>query len=287
MEILFTGEWPLYVFYKQASQEGNPMPKPLIFVLNLVIKCQTGQVMERAAGLTYRVLLAFFPFLIFLMSLLGFMYLDTSAILEPLYGVLPGDVAVLVADFLQGLEETRSRGLLSAGLFFSVYNSANGFRAIIRSANAAFDTRDERGIVKQVALSIGMMLLFAVVIVVMLVLLVLGRHIWDLFVHDDLEVLFVPLSAAAALIVMIFATTLIYKLALAKKIRLRQVLPGAVITVLAWAVSSGVFGFAITNFTQYPAIYGSIAGVFILILWLNLVSVILLVGNEINALLAD
>ena len=219
------------------------------------------------------------------MSLLGFTHLDTSAVLAPIYDVLPGDIADLVADFLYGLEQTRSRGLLSAGLFFSIYNSANGFRAIIRSANTAFYTRDERGIVKQVALSLAMMLLFALVIFVMLVLLVLGRYIWDIFVHDDFEALFMPLSTAGALVVMTFATMLIYKLAPAKKIRLRDVLPGAVFTVLAWAVSSAVFGFAITNFTQYPAIYGSIAGVFILILWLNLISMILLIGNELNALL--
>ena len=266
-------------------KRGMSMFKSSIFLLNLLIKCHSSQVLERAASLTYRVLLAFFPFLIFLMSLLGFTHLDTSAILAPIFYVLPGDVSVLVADFLQGLEDTRSRGLLSAGLFFSVYNSANGFRAIIRSANAAFDIRDERGIVKHVILSLAMMLLFALVIVVMLVLLVLGRHIWDLFIHDDFEFLFVPLSTIGALVVMIFATMLIYKLALAKKIRLKQVLPGAVVTVLAWAISSGVFSFAITNFTQYPAIYGSIAGVFILILWLNLISMILLIGNEFNALL--
>jgi len=261
------------------------MCKPAIFLLNLLVKCHSNQVFERAAGLTYRVLLAFFPFLIFLMSLLGFTHLDTSAILAPIYYVLPGDVAVLVAEFLQGLEETRSGGLLSAGLFFSVYNSANGFRAIIRSANTAFDIPDQRGIVKHVALSLAMMLLFALVIVVMLVLLVLGRYIWELFIPDDLEALYLPLSTAGALVVMVFATTLIYKLALAKKIRLRQVLPGAVFAVLGWAVSSGVFSFAITNFTQYPAIYGSIAGVFILILWLNLITMILLIGNELNALL--
>jgi len=261
------------------------MAKLAIFLLNLLRKCHEEQVFERAAGLTYRVLLAFFPFLIFLMSLLGFTHLDTAAILAPIYDILPQDVAGLVSDFLQRLEQTRSTGLLSAGLFFSVYNSANGFRAIIRSSNLAFGTRDTRGIVKQVALSLAMMLLFALTIVVMLVLLVLGRHIWDIFIHDDLEMLFVPLSAAGAFVVMAFATTFIYKLALAKKLRLRQVLPGAVFTVVAWAVSSGVFGFAITNFTQLPAIYGSIAGVFILILWLNLISMILLIGNEINALL--
>ena len=259
--------------------------KLAIFILNLLRKCHMDQVFERAAGLTYRVLLAFFPFLIFLMSLLGFIQLDTTAILAPLSYALPGDVAALVSEFLQGLEQTRSRGLLSAGLFFSVYNSSNGFRAVIRSTNAAFETRDSRGIVKQVALSIGMMTLFALSIVVMLIMLVLGRYIWDIFIPDNLEILFLPLSAAGAFLVMFFAIMLIYKLACAKPLKLRQVLPGALFTVLAWAVSSAIFAFAIPNFTQYPAIYGSIAGVFILILWLNLVSVILLIGNEMNALL--
>ena len=261
------------------------MKKPAIFLLNILRKCHSDQVFERAASLTYRILLAFFPFLIFLMSLLGFTDLDTSAILAPIYYVLPGDVAALVSDFFEQLEQTRSRGLLSAGLFFSVYNSANGFRAIIRSANSAFDTRDNRGIVKQVAISLVMTLLFAVAVLVMLTLLVLGRHIWDIFIHDDLEALFMPLSTAGALVVMAFITMLIYKLANANRLRLLQVLPGAAFTVIAWAVSSGVFSFAITNFTQYPAVYGSIAGVFILILWLNLISLILLTGNEINALL--
>ena len=261
------------------------MNKTAIFLLNILRKCHDDQVFERSAGLTYRILLAFFPFLIFLMSLLGFTDLDTSAILAPIYYVLPGDVAALVSDFFEQLEQTRSRGLLSASLFFSVYNSANGFRAIIRSANSAFDTRDRRGIVKQVTLSLAMTLLFAVAVLVMLTLLVLGRHIWDIFIHDDFEVLFMPLSTAGALVVMAFITMLIYKLANAKKLRLWQVLPGAVFTVIAWAIASGIFGFAITNFTQYPAIYGSIAGVFILILWLNLISLILLIGNEINALL--
>ena len=261
------------------------MSKPAIFILNLARKCHTDQVLERAAGLTYRVLLAFFPFLIFLMSLLGFTELSASAIVYPIYDVLPLDVAILVEDFLHGLEQTRSRGLLSTSLFFAVYNSANGFRAILRSAHAAYNSPVQRGMVKQVLLSVALMLLFALSLLVMLVMLVLGRHIWDIFIPDDFEVLFVPLSTAAALVVMAFATTLIYKLASPTKLRFKQVLPGAISTVFAWGVSSAVFGFVIPNFTQYPAVYGSIAGVFILMLWLNLISVILLIGNELNALL--
>ena len=276
---------PYYNTINTQTNDGDYMKKVAIFLLNLLRKCHEDKVFEMAAGLTYRVLLAFFPFLIFLMSLLGFTQFNASAVVAPIYYVLPGDVATLVADFLYSLEQTRSGGLLSTALFFSVYNSANGFRAIIRSANVAFDSDKKRGTVKQVLLSLAIMLLFASVLVVMLVLLVLGRHIWDIFIPNELEALYRPLSTAGAFVIMAFATMMIFKLASPIKLRLLQVLPGAVFTVVAWAVASAVFGFAIPNFTQLPAIYGSIAGVFILILWLNLISVILLIGNEINALI--
>ncbi|MCL2571175.1 MAG: YihY/virulence factor BrkB family protein [Defluviitaleaceae bacterium] len=256
-----------------------------IFILNLLRKCHVDQVLERAASLTYRVLLAFFPFLIFLMALLGFTQFSSSAVLAPIYYILPGDVDILVADFLHGLEQTRSGGLLSTALFFSVYNSSNGFRAIIHSTNKAYGANHSRGMVKQVALSLALMILFASSILVLLVLLVLGRQIWDLFIPEALNVLFAPLNLAVAIVAVSFATMLIYKLAAPIKLRFLQVMPGAIFTVVAWAVASWVFSFFMTNFTQLPAIYGSIAGVFILILWLNLITVILLIGNELNALL--
>jgi len=256
-----------------------------IFILNLLRKCHVDQVLERAASLTYRVLLAFFPFLIFLMALLGFTQFSSSAVLAPIYYILPGDVDILVADFLHGLEQTRSGGLLSTALFFSVYNSANGFRAIIRSTNQAYGTQQHRGMVKQVILSLALMVLFASSILVLLVLLVMGRQIWDLFIPEALNVLYAPLNLAVAIVAVSFAVMLIYKLAAPIKLRFLQVMPGAVLTVVAWGVASWVFSFFMTNFTQLPAIYGSIAGVFILILWLNLITVILLIGNELNALL--
>jgi len=219
------------------------------------------------------------------MSFIGVTQFDASSLLAPIYYVLPGDVGSLVENFVQGLEQTRSGGLMSTALFFSVHNSANGFRAIIRNANTAYDSYPKRSGIKQVALSLAIMLLFASVLLVMLVLLVLGRYVWEIFMPNDLDILFTPLSAIGAFLIMAFATMMIFKLAAPKKLRLLQVLPGAALTVTAWAVASAVFGFVMTNFTQYPAIYGSIAGVFILILWLNLISLILLVGNELNALL--
>jgi len=261
--------------------------KLCIYLFNLTLNCHREQVLERAAGLTFRVLLAFFPFIIFLMALMGYLNLDESAILNGLYAVLPGDISDLVAGFVHELSVTRSGGVLSAALFFSVYNTTNGFRAIIRCVNMAYGVQDRRSFAKQVVLSFVLMLLFTVALVVMLGLLVFGRQIWGFFFPGGNDLLVTIASGGGALAVLILTTMLIYRLACAKKLPIKHVLPGAVLTVLAWVVASSFFGFVTQNFTQYPAIYGSIAGVFILILWLNVVSVVLLVGNEANALLED
>ena len=263
------------------------MKKLNIYVFNLVLRCHHDQIFERAAGLTYRVLLAFFPFLVFLMSLLGIIDIDESAIISGLFYVLPGDIAILVSDFVYELSETRNTGLMSTALFFSVYNTSNGFRAIVRITNRAYGVQDRRGFVAQVGLSILLMLLFSTTLIVMLGFLVFGRQIWGVFFPNGSELLFALSSGSVALIILTLVVMLIYRLACATPIPVRHIFPGAVFAVIAWWVISTVFGFAISNFTQYPAVYGSIAGVFILILWLNIICMVLLIGNEANAMLKE
>jgi len=259
--------------------------KAFIFLSSLVVKCHHDEVLERAAGLTYRVLLAFFPFLLFLMSLMGFLNLDESAILEGLYYVLPSEVANLVSSFISELSITRSRGIMTTSLFFSVYNSTNGFRAIIRYTNRAFGFQDRRSFIVQVGLSFLLMILFSLALVIMLGVIVFGQHLWSCFFPNGSDMLFRLVSGVISFAILVLTTSLIYKLACAKSLTLKYILPGATITVLAWIIVTSLFGFVIVNFTQYPAIYGSFAGIFILILWLNTISMILLIGNEANSLL--
>ena len=259
------------------------MKKFAVYSLNLALRCHHDQIMERAASLTYRVLLAFFPFLIFLVTLLGQISVDNDAILSGLFGVLPPDIAALVAGFLQEMGEVGGAGLMSTALFFSVYNTSNGFRAIVRITNRAYGVEDRRSFPMQVLLSVLLMVLFSVTIIVMLGLLVFGRQIWGLFAPVASELLFALFSGAAAIVILMLLVLLIFRLACVSYVRLGHILPGAVFTALSWVVVSGVFGFAISNFTQYSAIYGSIAGVFILMLWLNIICIVLLIGNEANA----
>jgi len=217
------------------------------------------------------------------MSLAVTLDLDESAILEGLFFVLPSDIAALVSNFLYELGDTTSAGLMSTALFFSIYNTSNGFRAIIRISNHAYGIDDRRSFPSQVGLSFVLMLLFSVALLLMLGLLIFGRQIWSFFFPGGTELLFAIASGSGALIILTFIMVIIYKLACATPMPLKHILPGAVFAVVTWVVVSSVFGFAISNFTQYSAVYGSIAGVFILMLWLNTVSIVLLIGNEMNA----
>jgi len=257
------------------------MPRPIAFIILLVKKSLEEDIFERANGLTYRILLAFFPFLIFLLSLMGFMNLDESTAIVQMVAWMPVSTADMILRFVAETAFMRSAGLLSAGLFFAVYNTTNGFRAVIRCANHSIGIADDRGMVKRVAVSLVLMLLFTGAIVMMLILLVFGRALWEVLVPGiRYHAIF---TALASFFLLVITTTLIFRLALAKKMRLRQLVPGALITVVLWMSASAVFGFAVMNFTQYSVIYGSIAGIFILVLWLNMVSLILLVGLEFNA----
>ena len=262
--------------------QNKHMPKSLIYLLNLVLRCDETLIFERAAGLTYRILLAFFPLLLFLISVLAMLDVDESAILGGLFYVLPGDIAVLVADFFDEIG-VGSAGVMSTALFFSVHNASAGFRAIVRITGHSHGREDRRGFVAQVGFSLLLTPLFAVTLIIMLGLLVFRRQIWASFFPGGSDTLFQLVSIAGAIGVLIVVTTIIFKFS-DPSIRkgFRHLLPGAMATVVAWLVLSYFFGFAISTFTQYSAIYGSLSGIFVLILWLNAISLVFLVGNEIN-----
>lgn len=257
----------------------------IYFLFNLIQKCKHDLIMERGAELTYRVLLAFFPFVIFLMAWAGFLQLDEAEIMAHVPDIFPPDVADLITGFVGDLTMTQSGALLSTGLFFAVYNTTNGFRAVIRCINHAYDIEETRNIVWRVVLSFGLMLLFTMSILFMVGALVFGAEIWDWLLPNAPGFLFMAIRVVGALVVLTAVTSIIYKISCAKKIRLLDVLPGAAIAVTGWAVASSLFSFFISNFTRLGVIYGSIAGVFILVLWLNVICIILLVGNQFNALL--
>ena len=221
--------------------------------------------------------------------------MENSPFVEQLYLALPNDISVVIGNFITELQMQPQRGLMSSSLLVSIYSASNGFRAVMRGVNKAHGYDDRRSFIKKIILCITLMLIFTLSILTMLMLWIFSSSI---IVALQYFLPFYPgrviwiTTAVIALAVLIGATSWMFRLACAKygenkSMPWSKILPGACVTVLLWAISSNIFGLFMSRFSNISVIYGSIAGLFILIIWLNLISFFLLFGNTINALLKE
>jgi len=260
----------------------NKSKKIFLFATRLAKKAVDDDLFALSNELAYKILLSFFPFMVFLVSLMGFLDLQNFA---RIFENLPPDIASTLNNFVSELQARPSPGLLSASLVIAIYSASNGFRAIIRGVNKAHGYTDKRSFIKKTALCAALMLIFTFSIIIMLGFWIFSDTILSIFnLSSWLNIVLKIAFALIALGILVASISWIYWLACAQHDTIK-ILPGACATVILWAVSSEAFSIFLNNFSNISVIYGSIAGVFILIIWLNLISLFLLLGNSINALL--
>jgi membrane protein len=266
--------------------------RPIRFLIQLGKEAQRDDLFALASQLTYKLLLAFFPFLIFLISTLAFLSLDATQWIETLENILPGEAGNLLDVFFKEIVFTKNLGVLSISLLVSLYSSSSGFAVVMRCVNLTYEQKDCRNFFFTQLISIVLVLIFSLSLVSMLVLLIFNKLLFNFFAHllpypEVMEIIFESLGFLVDVVILIIAVMFIYKLANCKKQKLRSVLPGACVTVIIWIVASKAFSIYVNNFGNYSKVYGSIAGIFILIVWLNMISTTLLIGSEINSLLDE
>lgn len=240
--------------------------------------------------LAYGLLLAIFPFLIFLLTLVGFSPVKSDSVLLALQEFLPIQAFELVKTTVVEVVETRNSNLLSLSLLFTIWSAASGFVAVIKGINKAYDEKKVRPFWKNVIISVISMFLIAFVILATFLLIVFGEIIIDflsrkinigkfnlaLFDFSRYIILFVSMT-------LIFAA--IYRYIPVKRRSWKRVFPGAIFCTLGWSIASLIFAFYVNNFGNYSKFYGSIGAVIVLMTWLYIISLVMILGVEINAVL--
>ena len=262
----------------------------ILFIIRIGKEAVKDDVFAMAGQLTYKMLLAFFPFLIFLISLLGYANIDRHYWINELFSVMPDGAVSVLNSFYDEVIMTRSVGIMSTSLLISLYNASSGFFVVIRCVNLTYGYKNCRNYLKNQLISISLVFMFALSLTSMLLLMVFNDRIFSLIIQFMPDTRFIRLlSTFVGFIfsagIMLITTMMIYKLSNCKNTSLLHVTPGAVVTVSLWIISSKVFNIYVNNFSRLSYVYGSIAGVFILIMWLNLISTSLLLGSEINSML--
>lgn len=245
-----------------------------------------------AAALTYRILLAMFPFLLFIVTLLGALNMEEffNAMLQEARGALAPDMYSQVETILTQVRSGSNGGLLSFGLFLAIWSAAGGVRSVMHALNVAYDVEHERSLVRKYLISVVYTIGLAALLMAILALMFLGPQTIEwLAGHIGLGSLFVDLwtwlRIPIAIMLMVLVVALIYFLFPNIDQPFKLVSPGSVIAVVVWVIATLGFSFYISSFGDYNATYGSLAGVIVLLLYFYISAMILLFGAEVNAVI--
>lgn len=262
----------------------------LQFLEDLYCRYEDDEVTALGAQMTYYFILAFFPFLIFLLTLMGQTPLSDEEVWSNLALVLPETSYTIISDIIRQIIEERNDAFLSFGMVATLWAASNGLSAIIKGLNKAYDEPETRPWWKLKGLSVIFTLGIAVVMIVSFGLLIFGHVIGEqLFKYMDYPQFFETVWGVVKLLIpvgaMLIIFMLLYWVVPNRRLRFRSVFPGAAFSTVGWIVISLLFAFYVNNFNNYAKSYGSIGGVIVLLVWLYLSSIIILLGGELNATL--
>lgn len=258
----------------------------------LLRKIKNDDVQGLSAQLTFYLILSLFPFLIFIMTLVGYANITMSDKIKYLEEIMPAEAVAIVEEIIQEVSEGRSQALLSFGMLATLWTASRGINAVIKGLNRAYDIEENRVFWRLRGLSLLATLAVGLVILLSTLLLVFGSWLKkQVFLLTDLPYIFYQLwnllQYAVPLLVMFIVFTLLYWIAPNRRIPYKTVLPGAAFTTISWITASVLFSVYVSRFSDFTKTYGSLGGVTVLLLWLYISSIIVLVGGEINARLAE
>jgi membrane protein len=244
-----------------------------------------------AAELAYYFLLALFPMLIFLVSIVGFVSGLQESIFESLASVVPGDAMALVRDTLRDVMVNRSGGLLSFGLLGTIWAASSGVSAVISTLNVAYDAKETRSFIKLKATAVGMTIALAILFIGGTGLIMFGDKFADwlsasLGLGPAFATAWHVLDYILGLGMLFFGIQLVYYFGPNVKQKWQWITPGAVFAVGAIILGSLAFSLYLRFAPSYSATYGSLGAVIILMLWLYLLGLVVLFGGEINSEIA-
>ncbi len=260
-------------------------------IKQLFKKIKADDVQAISAQLTYYLLLSFFPFLIFVMTLVGYANISMEDNLNFIREIIPVQAVTIIEEIIKEVSEGRSQALLSFGMLATLWATSRCINAIIKGLNKAYDIEEDRKRWKLRIFSLLATFIIGIVVLLSILLLVFGGWVGDqlsVLFHfsDGLHQLWNFLQYVIPLLVMIVVFTLLYLLGPNRRISFKEALPGAIFTTIGWILTSIIFSIYVNQFGNFTKTYGSLGGVMIILIWLYISSIIILVGGEINAALA-
>jgi membrane protein len=243
-----------------------------------------------AAQLAYLFLLSLFPFLIFSITLLGHTSIKADDVIDLVKRSVPFETASIIADNVRSVLAGRNTGLLSFGAIAAIWSASSALNSIINVLDRSYEVTKSRSFLESRAVAIVLTLMMIPAILVSLLLPVFGEKIGRLiFSYMGLSSVFLTLWNVArwllSFCIMLGVLAGIYYFAPHKRLRFKGVLAGAVFTTIGWHIVSWCFSYYVNHIGNYSAVYGSLGGIIVLMVWFYVVALLIILGGVLNSTL--
>ena len=238
--------------------------------------------------MSFYLLLSIFPFLIFTISIIVYIptfHLNKSILI--IKNVIPESAFNIILSIINSAIENKSLGFLILSFIFTLWTSSRGIRSLIRWMNKSYKVQETRSFFKVCIISFIFTVSILVLIFSSIILLIYGELIgYFIFNLIGLNSIFIYIWNILRYIVGVSTLIIIlinlYKYTPNKNIKIKDVIPGAIIATLVWLIISFFYSYYTNNYSNYEVIYGSIGGIIVLMTWLYLSSWSILIGLEVN-----
>jgi membrane protein len=245
-----------------------------------------------AAALTYYGVLAIFPAIIALVSILGLIGQSVTQPLITNVGKLaPGAAHQILASAITNLQHSRgAAGLLFiVGIAGAVWSASGYISAFMRASNAIYDIEEGRPffitIPVRIAVTVVLLALLAISAIAVVVTGGLATQVGKILGIGASAVTIWDIAKWPVLLLIVsFMFSILYWASPnVKHPGFRWLSPGGIFAVAVWVIASGAFAFYVANFSSYNKTYGALAGVVIFLVWLWISNIAVLLGAEWNA----
>ncbi|MBT2392010.1 YihY/virulence factor BrkB family protein [Streptomyces sp. ISL-1] len=257
-----------------------------------VAEFKDDELADRAAALTYYGVLALFPALLVLVSLLGIAGESaTKTILDNLKQLTPGSARNIITGAVEQLQASRDTGSILAivALLVALWSASGYVAAFIRSSNAVYDIPEGRPVWKVTPLRLALTLVLMIMACVSALIVVftggIARQVGKALGMGDtaLTVWSIAKWPVLVLLVTIMIAILYWASPNARGRGFRWVTPGSFLALVIWMIASAGFALYVANFASYNKTYGTLAGVIVFLVWLWITNLAILLGLEFDA----
>ena len=258
----------------------------------MMVRSSEANISDNSKVIAYFALLSIFPLLIVVGNALPYFQLDVMEVADYVQTAVPPAIFDRIFPMIQSLLNKRNSGLLSIGVVGTLWAASQGINALKTGINRAYGIDKVQNFVLKRLISLGSTLVLLILLISLILVFTFGQQVLELIapifkIPNHYINIFSSLKWPVTSIVLYIILVFIYFFIPNVKMRLKSVLPGALLTTVGWLVLAQGFSLYTRYFGTSWNSYGTIGAFIILLLWLNYSATVLMVGAVVNVVIEE